>query len=122
MPENDDSRKVKTHLSRLEIKYLQNLLDKYGEDYGVSSSAWFRFCFRPLTTTQAMARDIKLNFYQHTKTQLKKKIKVYFDRYFCTRKDGLGFLAWATKAKDDEEVNSILDTMVKEKETDSETE
>ncbi|CAG8809206.1 9612_t:CDS:1, partial [Dentiscutata erythropus] len=47
--------KKEHHLSENERRMVEKLINKYGEDY------------------ESMFRDIKLNVYQHTAAQLKKK-------------------------------------------------
>eukprot|EP00121_Abeoforma_whisleri_P015710 Awhi_evm1s14452 len=53
--------KLKTTQSDGERKFLEDLIEKYGDDF------------------TAMSRDRKLNPYQHTKKQLKSKILKYLD-------------------------------------------
>eukprot|EP01115_Flamella_aegyptia_P000998 TRINITY_DN11577_c0_g1_i1.p1 TRINITY_DN11577_c0_g1~~TRINITY_DN11577_c0_g1_i1.p1 ORF type:complete len:199 (+),score=22.06 TRINITY_DN11577_c0_g1_i1:121-717(+) len=61
VPEPADPKGPK--LSHAEIYYFRALIKKYGQNY------------------KAMKRDIKLNFYQHTKPVLKKKCELYELQY-----------------------------------------
>ena len=51
--------KKETFQGTSQKQHIKQLIDKHGNDY------------------KAMARDIKLNIYQHTKAQLKKKCEKY---------------------------------------------
>mmetsp|Transcript_1653 Transcript_1653/g.5874 ORF Transcript_1653/g.5874 Transcript_1653/m.5874 type:complete len:200 (+) Transcript_1653:38-637(+) len=56
-------------LTHGEVTYFAALIDKYGDDY------------------RKMSRDIKLNYYQHSKGQLKKKCEIYMEYYMGGRFD-----------------------------------
>ena len=63
VPEDGGPARQRPRLSHSEVRYMKTLNDKYQDDY------------------KRMARDIKLNFYQHTPKQLKKKMDVYHQYY-----------------------------------------
>lgn len=59
-----EEEKVKrVFFAKKERKYWARLIEKYGDDY------------------KAMAKDIKLNNYQHTKKKCEKKCKLYHELY-----------------------------------------
>jgi len=61
-------KKKMKNLSQQEIMYWKKLIGKYKDDY------------------KAMARDIKLNNYQHTPKQCKKKSEIYLKKYSHVKK------------------------------------
>jgi len=72
-------------LSHSEISYLYTLVNCHGDNYGVRIVAAARCCCCSMLSAsalvQAMARDIKRNYYQHTESKLRRMVELYFLKY-----------------------------------------